>query len=240
MPVDSALAALFPGPASGSGDDELECLSFLPVLPRRGLPRTGSIHAGLNRGARQWDLKSRYLCLERAGKPRSEEVLEEDSSEDESWDMTDKNCLAAPSLMDLPMHAGRRPCSDGREDGAHVAHRLIEVHDMHLDEPLSSSGCASARSREPTRVAHSPHVLPLKSQSLPGSPLSAPRRRASRPFNACTSTDNTSSSTPTETRKRAADAEDIEGVRDHFKRFAICADVTSATLPMGPLPERVE
>jgi hypothetical protein len=127
MPVDSALAALFPGPASGSGDDELECLSFLPVLPRRGLPRTGSIHAGLNRGARQWDLKSRYLCLERAGKPRSEEVLEEDSSEDESWDMTDKNCLAAPSLMDLPMHAGRRPCSDGREDGAHVAHRLIRV-----------------------------------------------------------------------------------------------------------------
>jgi hypothetical protein len=200
MPVDLALAALFPGPGGGPGDDELECLSFLPAPPRRGLPRTGSIHAGLNRGARQWDLKSRYLCLEQVGKPRGEEVLEEESSEDESWDMAD--CFAAPSLMDLPMNAGRRPCSDGCEGGA--------------------------------------HVLPPKSQSLPGSPLSAPRRRASRPLNARTSKDNPSSSSPTETRKRAADAEDIEGVRDHFKRFAICADVTSATLPMGPLPERVE
>lgn len=206
----SALAALFPGPGGGPGDEELECLSFLPAPPRRGLPRTGSIHAGLNQGARQWDLKSRYLCLERTTS------LEEYSSEDESWDMVD--CLAAPNLMDLPMHAGRRPCSDGREDGAHVARH----QDMHLDEPLSSSGCASSRSREPTRFPHSPHVLPHKSQSLPGSPLGAPRRKTSRPFYARNSTDNTSSSSPTETRKRAADADDIEGVRDHFKRFAVC------------------
>ena len=232
MPVDLALAALFPGPGGGPGDDELECLSFLPAPPRRGLPRTGSIHAGLNRGARQWDLKSRYLCLEQAGKPRREEVLEEESSEDESWDMAD--CFAAPSLMDLPMNAGRRPCSDGCEGGAHVAHQ-----DMQLDEPLSSSGCGSARSREPTRFAHSPHVLPPKSQSLPGSPLSAPRRRASRPLNARTSKDNPSSSSPTETRKRAADADNIEGVRDQFKRFAIGADLTSKTLTMGPLPEKI-
>lgn len=217
-------AALFPGPGA---DDELECpgaAAPMPARPRRGLPRTGSVHTALHRGHRQVDHKSRFLSLAQAGKPKCEEALEEVSSDDEGWEMDDC-CLVQPMLdSPLSVHAAQRP---GPYGGA--------TQDMHLDE---QTGCAAVMGSSFARL---PHVLPLQSQSLPSSPLTAHPRRASRtrPNERARANNSLAGRAPAEVRKRAADTDDLEGMRHHFKRFAISAHLTTSTLPVGPLPERV-
>ena len=183
----------------------------------------------LHRGHRQVDRKSRFLCLAQAGRPKDEEALEEGSSDDEGREMEDC-CLVQPMLdSPLSVHAARR--GPGPHDGA--------TQDMHLDEQ-PGRGCSADADAMGSSFMCLPRVLPPKSQSLPGSPLTALSRRASRQYSVRASADNPLAGTRSqaEPRKRAADTDDLEGVRHHFKRFAISAHLSTSTLPLGPLPEK--
>ena len=178
------------------------------LVHRRGLPRTGSIHAGLNRGgARQWDLKSRFLKLLGAGLVQDvDAVLEE---EDEACD--DECGGGSSAEIGLPMRS---------------AVRKLEIEDDALLRP-SSRRIAGQHLHLQTR-GHP------KSRPLPNSPLCAlnrpvlldqPHAHADVAMPCHAEGESTGLQS---LRKRAADVEDssvsdLMSIRQKFKRFTLSA-----------------
>lgn len=225
--------------------------------PRAAMRRTGSFHAGLDRGARQLDLKSRFLSLlgaERANVRRAHalEELEEEGEDDSAH--TTAESMHSPLVLDAST-----PPSLWSNSSSH-AH---EDMDMDQGRGTSHGERHHAFSRAVPSTLGRPPMPPSKSQSLPSSPLQPGRApEGATPllsengvfapvFNSfpC-STDSPTNlfSRACEVKKRAADSDDLclMQVRQKLQRFDL-SDACSprhrrtqsnatSTLPVGPLP----
>ena len=200
------------------GEDKPQSANFLcarsaasGIVHKRGLPRTGSIHAGLDRGARQRDCKSRFLKLLGAGR-----IQDVDAVLQEEDERIDDGCGGGNSVeASLPVRS--------------AVHQL-EIEDPHFHPSSRRIDGQHLQARGQP-----------KSQSLPNSPLCALKMpvvdQAAHSEHRCYA-ENESTGMQRPVRKRAADQDDssiadLISMRQRFKRFTL-----SAPAP-GPLPERM-
>jgi hypothetical protein len=214
-----------------------------------GLKRTGSFHTGLNRGARQIDLKSRFLHNFEAGglhddaKQERLEALEALVEHEDDEDMDEVDCgdtSSGSTRLDVSGLHGPLG-SVQREGAAHGDLHLSSQVDASSLPPTSRRSAAHAHQQERAHMINDTSVQaqhksgvcsclgrsPLvytKSQSLPNSPLSN-SRRLERDLPQSGSQD---------ARKRAADADsatsDVSSLQQRFKRFALACG------PKSPRP----
>jgi hypothetical protein len=206
------------------------------LVHRRGLPRTGSIHAGLNRGgARQWDLKSRFLNLLGAGLVQDvDAVLEE---EDEACD--DECGGGSSAETSLPMRSAVRKLEiEDRPSSRRIAgqHMHLQTRGHPKSRPLPNSPlCALNR---PVLLdqphAHADVAIPCHAEGVRQTPFlgtRTPVTPAPLPYSCGL---HTGISVPVEStglqslRKRAADVDDssvsdLMSIRQKFKRFTLSA-----------------
>ena len=191
-----------PAAASGGG-----------VAHRRGLPRTGSIHAGLDRGARQLDLKSRFLKLMGTGyyavANLDHAFLDEVAVDDE--------CGGSGAAEQADRH---RPAAglDSQPGVYQKSHSLPS-------SPL----------RWPYR--------PLPQMPTANTDNDTAMLRDGRNDKSIVDALVTHGCQPRARKRAAdgddAAVFDLQSVRHKFKRFSLSNDLplSSATLPTGPLPE---
>lgn len=158
---------------------------------KKGLPRTGSYHVGLDRGARQLDLKSQFLNLmggwgSVAHKKQTLEELEEDYEDEGVASLSECGqeglsqhgrglavCTHTEFASPTSAESLQSPLADAATPPSLWLGSNTRAHeDMDMDQgQFASPRCHNAFGRAVRSTLGRPPMPPYKSQSLPSSPL---------------------------------------------------------------------